>query len=262
MNAAAEAPTSTIVVSGVRTELIERGNGRPLLFLHPDIGIEPSRPCSIVLPRGRLIAPTHPGFGHSERPAGLTTVDDLAYFYLDLLRCARSARRDRGRRFARRLDRGRDRDQIDGADVALVLADPVGIKVGDRETRDIARYLSRSARANSTSALRRSGAAAATTAHAGRRGCASWRATAKPTARYAWSPYMHDPKLKGRLHRIAIPTLVLWGTDDRIVGRELWARLMRGHSRARFETIEGAGHFPASRAAEASPRMRFAFEAT
>jgi pimeloyl-ACP methyl ester carboxylesterase len=29
---------------------------------------------------------------------------------------------------------------------------------------------------------------------------------------------MHDPKLNGKLHRIQIPTLVLWGTADRPTG--------------------------------------------
>ena len=38
------------------------------------------------------------------------------------------------------------------------------------------------------------------------------------TARFCWSPYMHNPKLKGRLHRINIPTLFLWGTADRMIG--------------------------------------------
>ena len=38
---------------------------------------------------------------------------------------------------------------------------------------------------------------------------------AESTARYGWSPYMHDPKLKHRLHRIRVPTLLLWGTADR-----------------------------------------------
>src|SRR5262249_1594246 len=37
------------------------------------------------------------------------------------------------------------------------------------------------------------------------------------TARYGWSPYLHDPKLKGRLHRIRIPPFFLWGTHDRVV---------------------------------------------
>ena len=34
---------------------------------------------------GRVIAPSHPGFGTSQLPKGMTTVDDLSYFYLDLL---------------------------------------------------------------------------------------------------------------------------------------------------------------------------------
>jgi len=32
-----------------------------------------------------VIAPTHPGFGRSELPKGMRWVDDLSYFYLDLL---------------------------------------------------------------------------------------------------------------------------------------------------------------------------------
>src|SRR6266853_3162698 len=86
MNAAAEAPTSMITVTGARIELLDRGRGRPILFLHPHIGLDPSAPVLAMLAEGgRLIAPSHPGFGHSERPAGLTAVDDLAYFYLDLM---------------------------------------------------------------------------------------------------------------------------------------------------------------------------------
>jgi len=138
MNAAAEAPTSTIIVNGARIELIDRGHGRPILFLHPHVGLDPSAPVLAMLAEGgRLIAPSHPGFGHSERLAGITTVDDLSYFYLDLIDA---------------LDL-RDTLVIGvslGAWIAaaiavkstarmarLVLANPVGIKVGDRETRDI-----------------------------------------------------------------------------------------------------------------------------
>ena len=34
---------------------------------------------------GRVIAPSHPGFGTSQLPKGMTSVDDVSYFYLDLL---------------------------------------------------------------------------------------------------------------------------------------------------------------------------------
>ena len=65
------------------------------------------------------------------------------------------------------------------------------------------------------------------------------------TARVAWSPYMHNPKLKARLRRIDVPTLILWGTADRVVLNpdygHTFAAAIPG---ARLETIERAGHYP------------------
>lgn len=61
---------------------------------------------------------------------------------------------------------------------------------------------------------------------------------------YLWEPYAHNPKLPRRLHRIDVPTLLLWGESDRIVtpayGRA-YAELIPG---ARFELIAAAGHAP------------------
>jgi pimeloyl-ACP methyl ester carboxylesterase len=64
------------------------------------------------------------------------------------------------------------------------------------------------------------------------------------TARYAWSPYMHNPKLKGRLHRINIPTLVLWGDADRILTEAYGRAYCAAIPGARFETVARAGHYP------------------
>ena len=36
-------------------------------------------------------------------------------------------------------------------------------------------------------------------------------------ARFGWEPYLHNPKLKYRLHRIRVPTLLIWGANDGIV---------------------------------------------
>ena len=36
-------------------------------------------------------------------------------------------------------------------------------------------------------------------------------------ARFGWEPYLHNPKLKHRLHRIKVPTLLVWGENDGIV---------------------------------------------
>src|SRR6202451_733741 len=86
MSLTAENAAPTLVVNGTRTDMIERGSGRPLLFLHPENGIEPALASIEALAKGaRVIAPTHPGFGRSELPKGMRSVDDLSYFYLDLL---------------------------------------------------------------------------------------------------------------------------------------------------------------------------------
>src|SRR6476661_1076927 len=134
-----QAMTRSITVAGVSLELEERGDGLPLLFLHPGEGLEPRREwLDLLARRFRVIAPHHPGWGNSSLPDWLSTVDDLAYLYLDLAStlgledavlvgacfggwiAAEMAVRDT-RRFAK-----------------LVLVDPLGIKVGGVTDRDIA----------------------------------------------------------------------------------------------------------------------------
>src|SRR5947199_10768320 len=77
--------TKTISVAGTTLELVERGNGRPLLFLHAGEGLAPDRPwLELVSRRYEVIAPWHPGYGNSPLIGGSGSVDDLAYLYLDL----------------------------------------------------------------------------------------------------------------------------------------------------------------------------------
>jgi len=238
-------PASSIVINDIRVELIERGRGTPLLFLHPGIGIEPTAAVlDRLAARARVLAPVHPGFGRSEQPKAFDTVDDLAYFYLDLLE---------------QLDL---RDTIVvgvslggwiAAAIAikstarishLILANAVGIKVGDRETRDIVdihsiperelvqlAYFNPDVGTHDYKAMPEAQVLAASR-------------NREATARYAWSPYMHDPKLRSRLHRIRVPTLLLWGAADRILSERYGRAYCAAIPAARFELIERAGHFP------------------
>ena len=78
--------TRTISLAGTTLELIERGQGRSLLFLHAGEGLAPERPwLDLLAKRYRVIAPSHPGYGNSPLiDGGAGGVDDLAYLYLDL----------------------------------------------------------------------------------------------------------------------------------------------------------------------------------
>jgi pimeloyl-ACP methyl ester carboxylesterase len=245
MSVTAGSAAPMLVVNGARIEMIERGAGRPLLFLHAENGIEPAAAAIDELAKGaHVFAPTHPGYGRSELPKGMRTIDDLSYFYLDML------------------------DQLDlrdllvvgvslggwiAAEIAvkstarlakLVMANAVGVKVGDRETRDIVdvfaltekefldiAYCDPARGSRDYNALPDAEVLAAARAR-------------EATARFAWNPYFHNPRLKDRLHRIRVPTLFLWGARDRMVSAaygRAYCALIPG---ARFETIERAGHFP------------------
>ena len=71
---------------------------------------------------------------------------------------------------------------------------------------------------------------------------------------------MHNPKLKGRLHRIRIPTLFLWGASDRIlIAKPTGAPIAPPIPGARFEPIERAGHFPHLEQPEEFARRVLAF---
>jgi pimeloyl-ACP methyl ester carboxylesterase len=64
------------------------------------------------------------------------------------------------------------------------------------------------------------------------------------TAHLAWNPYLHDPKLAGRLHHVTAPVLIIWGAHDRLLpvgcARE-WQSALPG---ARLEIVDDAGHRP------------------
>jgi pimeloyl-ACP methyl ester carboxylesterase len=240
-----ETANSLTEIAGVRIELIKRGTGRPLLLLHPAIGIKSTDRVIEELARSfTLIAPSHPGFGRSELPRAMTTVDDLAYFYLDLiealdLREVILAGLSFGGWIATEIAI-KSTERLSH----LVLADAVGIKLSGREQRDIVDIFT--TRQSEVDRLAyhdpRIGAVDHATisdddAHILFR-------NREATALFAWSPYMYDPKLAGRLHRIRVPTLVLWGASDRIAlpdyGRA-YSKLIAG---AQFELIEDAGHYP------------------
>ncbi len=127
---------------------------------------------------------------------------------------------------------------------ALVLLDPVGIKVGDRETRDIADVFALSQ--DEMTALAYHDPAKrvrdySTMSDDERLAIARSR---EAYTYFGWRPYMHNPGLRRWLRRIDLPTVVVWGASDGIVtpayGRAFGAEIPR----ARFIEIPGAGHYP------------------
>ena len=103
----------------------------------------------------------------------------------------------------------------------LVLVDKIGVKLGGREERDIAHFFDILARGADPTRLARPGATAARQLRARladgdqrrdqRRGPDHARPQLGCAVPLCLAPHMYNPQLKYWLHRIAVPTLVLWG---------------------------------------------------
>ena len=235
-----------MTVHGVRLEIVERGQGRPILWLHGEEGLDPGAQfLDLLAAHGSVLAPSHPGFGHSPDVASIDTVDDLSYLYLDVL--AERNLRDvtvvgssLGGWIAAEMA-VKCSDRFSG----LVLVAPLGIKVGDRETRDIPDIFALPP--DEVARLQYRDPAKVAVDH-GRLSDDQLTVIVRnreATALYAWEPYFHNPKLRQWLHRITLPTLLLWGADDRFVTAAYYGDAFRAAiPGARFETIDRAGHFP------------------
>src|SRR5580700_9932431 len=255
--------TRTISLAGTTLELIERGQGRSLLFLHAGQGLAPERPwLDLLANRYCVIAPSHPGYGNSPLiDGGAGGVDDLAYLYLDLA-----------------AELGLEDAVLVGADLGgwiaaemlvrstarfsrLVLVAPLGIKLRGREERDIAdvHAMTRAEYLRLAWADPAKGEVDFTTLPDNE--LAAIVRGREAFALYGWKPYMHNPRLKRWLHRIDRPSLLLWGAEDGIVTPsygEGWRQEIPG---ARIEIIPGAGHFPHWEQPEAFVRHLSAFVA-
>src|SRR5580658_4294425 len=234
----------TMTDNGIELEALRHGAGAPVVLLHGMDTVSPKAPFLDLLGRHvEIIAPSSPGFGNSKRPADFDTIYDLTHLYLALLdQLPYEKVTLLGLSFGGWL----------AAEVAaaschrianLILVDPVGIKIGSRETRDILDVFN----TNPAEVRRRSWADPAKAPnfdamtdeelviHA-----KNWEALCL----YAWHPYMYNPQLKQWLGRISVPTLMLWGDQDGVVtpdyGRA-YAKLIHG---AEFRPIEAAGHHP------------------
>lgn len=234
--------TRFLQVGDVRLEMLVKGEGRPLLLLHGMDGVEALAPLIERLSATyRVFAPSHPGFGGSDLPRSFSTVDDLAYFYLDLL--AQLDLRDvvlAGFSFggwiaAEMLVKNNER-------IALsVLGAPFGIETADRKTRRVLDIFVQDARTvearSQVTPVPKLDLSALPEEVLERR-----VRNAEATMLFGWSPYMCNPKLRHRLHRVTTPTLMLWGKEDAIASLEYgrdYAALIPG---AGFETIEECGH--------------------
>lgn len=236
---------TTLSIAGAELEVFEGGSGDAVLFLHGASGVTAADPFLALLARHRrVIAPSHPGFGHSALPDWLDSVDDIAHIHLELMDRLGLGKADMigcsvggwiaseiATKVPERINR-------------LVLVGPVGVKLGPPDKLDIpdmfampqeklARLIFHDPEKFRPDMKSMSDEAIATMVR-----------NRETLALITWEPYMHNPKLKHRLHRVTAPTLFVRGESDGLVSSQYLQGYAKLLPNAQVETISKAGHAP------------------
>lgn len=237
--------TNRTMLSGVDLEVWEGGDGPPLLFLHGAGGFSAAHDYVALLARHRRVtAPSHPGFGTSALPDWLDRPDDIAHLYLELLQRLGPAPIDLigcslGGWIAAELA-----SLVPERFRRIVLVAPVGVKLGGRDTLDIPDIFATPAAAVERMLYHDPARHRPDPSKLSDAELAVMLRNRETLALLAWEPYMHNPKLKHRLHRIACPTLFLCGAGDGLVS----AAYLQGYAAllpdACVVTVPEAGHVP------------------
>jgi pimeloyl-ACP methyl ester carboxylesterase len=235
-----------VEVAETKLRLLRGGQGEPLLILHGAGGNRAwLQYMQLLSQRFQVYVPDHPGFGKSDQPEWISSVPDLACFYLWALE-----------------DLGLSRLRVMGfsmggwlaAEMAvmcphlierMVLVGAAGVKPTQGEITDI--FLLSPAEMTAKMFYDTKQAPEYEQLYG-----------AQPTseeqdlltrnremaARITWKPYMHDPRLPPLLRRLRMPTLIVWGRHDAIVPvncGELYHQNLRG---SQLVIMEQCGHVP------------------
>ena len=192
----------------------------------------------------RVVAPSHPGFGKSSLPDWIDSVDDIAHVYLELMDRLALTKVDLvgfsiGGWIAAELA-----TKVPERISRLVLIGPVGVKTGPADKLDIPDVFAMPREQLDRLRFHDPAKNPADLASMSDEELHTVARNSETLALLTWEPYMHNPKLKHRLHRVNVPALFLRGASDGIVSADYLERYAALFPQARIETIAEAGHLP------------------
>jgi pimeloyl-ACP methyl ester carboxylesterase len=230
-------------VREVTIKLHRAGRGPTVLFLHGAGGVPQWLPFfNALAERYELLVPEHPGFGGSDDPQWIRSMPDLAMFYLDFIEAA-------------------------GLDHVHLIGNSLGGWLGaEILIRDRARF--RSLVQLAPAGIRIKGVPCGDNFIWGPeeavrnlyhdQSFADRIFALQPTeeqvdlmlknrftvAKLGWQPRWFNPDLEKWLHRIKLPSLIVWGNDDKIMppaNATLWQERLPN---ARLVMLDACGHLP------------------
>jgi pimeloyl-ACP methyl ester carboxylesterase len=247
----------TISVGGIRVHTWVGGQGDPLLVLHGAGGNRGwTRWLDQVSERFTVWAPTHPGFGRSDDADWMEGIDDLARFHLWFIEAAKLGRPHLLGHSIGGWTAAEMAAMSPASFERLILVAPVGLKPEVGEILDVFYY---------------SPAQLLTMTVYDAKTVPEWQElygrppspaeieiatrNREMAARLTWKPYMHNLRLARFLPRVANPTLIIWGREDRVVPVECGEQYRRSLPNATLTVLERCGHLPPIEQPDAFARL-------
>jgi pimeloyl-ACP methyl ester carboxylesterase len=249
-----QAATTSVRVRDATIKLHRAGAGQTVLFLHGAGGLAQWPPFFDALADGyELLVPEHPGFGASDDPAWIRNVPDMAMFYLELIETMRIEKAHLighslgGWIAAEILIRDRARFE------SLTLLAPAGIRVEGVPSGDVFIWAHDETMRNLFYNQVLAEAVLALPQSEEQTDIAlKNRFTA---TKLGWQPRWFNPDLERWLHRIKLPSLVIWGNDDKVMPPAYAALWKERLPDARLAMVEQCGHLPHIEKAEILSRQ-------
>ena len=228
-------------IAGAKTKVLKGGSGPPLLVLHGGGGNPGWMPYHQALSeKFSVFAPSHPGYDSSQRPAWVSSITDVAHFYLGFMDAL-----------------GLEQVSLMGfsmggwlaAEIAamcppkvkgMVLVNAVGIKP---QVGEIAEVFMVSPEHTQKLAFYDVSKAPKLENFTPEEEAVRW-SNREMGSRLMWRPYMHNPNLPEYLKLVKVPALIIWGRDDGIVPLncgEIYHEVLEGSS---LHVIDQCGHSP------------------
>ena len=232
-------------VRGVKIQMLKGGSGHPLLYLHSAGGEMVWLPFFEQLSQKYAVyLPAHPGFSKSEGLDRIDTMEDLVFHYTDLmdqlgltqpyvagLSLGGWLAAELAIRYPNRMRK-------------LALLNAVGLRVPGAPIADLFAATPEELRHmvfhDPQSDLAKTFVPDVPSPEV----LENTMKAREATARVGWNPYLCNPKLRERLYRITVPTLIVWGESDRLVPLAHGKAYQEGIAGAKLVVLEKCGHAP------------------
>jgi pimeloyl-ACP methyl ester carboxylesterase len=232
--------------SGLTANVLKKGRGAPVVFLHSHLGRSWSGALDALAERYTVYAPRHPGSENEAELMQLDAFSDLVLYYDDLFKALGIEQPALiGHSFGGAV--AAEYAATFNAKVRkLVLIDSLGLWIDETPVADINGMADQKIPALLLADASGSAAtdlfAMPTDPVAMAKAIVTRVSSRAAVSHFIWP--IPDRDLRRRLYRIAAPTLVLWGREDRYVPVEYADEFANGIGGATKRIVDAAGHFP------------------